>query len=71
MAEAIVFIMVSYALLGAVFAAAFIVRGIERVDPTAHGAPWSFRLLILPGAMALWPLLLSRWRRAPKSEARR
>ena len=30
----------------------------------ADGATWGFRLLILPGAAALWPVLLSRWLRA-------
>jgi hypothetical protein len=47
-----------------VFAAAFVIRGVQRVDPAAKGAPLGFRLLILPGCAALWPLLLGRWMRA-------
>ena len=32
---------------------------------------WGFRLLILPGAAALWPLLLLRWLRAKGGESAR
>lgn len=51
----------SYLAAGLVFALAFVTAGVQRVDPAARGAPWGFRLLILPGAAALWPLLLARW----------
>ena len=61
-AEAIVAILGLYAAAGVVFAIAFVVRGVERIDGHAKGAGWGFRLLILPGAAALWPLLLRRWR---------
>ena len=36
-------------------------RGVERIDPAAKGASRGFRLIIVPGAVALWPLLLRRW----------
>lgn len=56
---------------GLAFALAFVTVGVQRVDPAARGAPWGFRLLILPGAVALWPLLLVRWLRAgPPPEER-
>ena len=44
-------------LAGAVFAVAFVTRGIHRVDPVAEHAPVGFRLIVLPGVAALWPLL--------------
>jgi hypothetical protein len=50
-----------YLALGAAFAACFAWSGAERVDPAAAGGTWGFRLLIVPGATALWPLLLRRW----------
>jgi hypothetical protein len=50
-----------YLALGAVYALAFAWRGIERVDPHAHGASLGFRLLVTPGVVALWPLLAWRW----------
>src|SRR5258707_10691713 len=33
------------------------------IDASAKGAPVFFRFLILPGAAALWPVLLGRWLR--------
>ena len=49
--------------LGVLFAIAFVLKGAGRVDPLARQGTWGFRLLILPGAAALWPLLASRWRK--------
>lgn len=57
-----------YAVLGGLFALAFVLRGAGRIDPNARGATWGFRVLIFPGSAALWPWLLVRWIRA--SEAR-
>lgn len=50
-----------YAGVGILFAVAFVVRGVAKIDPAAAGAPIGFRLLILPAAALLWPLLLRRW----------
>ena len=50
-----------YAGLGLLVGLAFVSRGVERLDPGAHGAGWGFRLIILPASVALWPLLLRRW----------
>ena len=51
-----------YVLAGLVFAVPFVWRGVERVDPAARGATWGFRVVIVPGVVVLWPLLLRRWR---------
>ena len=50
-----------YAGLGLLVGLAFVNRGVDRLDPGAHGATWGFRLIILPASVALWPLLLRRW----------
>ena len=50
-----------YAIAGLVFAIAFVITGVKRIDPQAIGSGVGFRALILPGAAALWPLLLRRW----------
>jgi len=51
---------------GALFALVFVFGGgLGRVDPTARAGTLGFRLLILPGVAALWPLLAWRWRSAP------
>lgn len=56
------FIIVSvYAICGLLFAAPFVLVGVNRIDPHAAHSSWGFRLLIIPGTVAFWPLLLSRW----------
>jgi hypothetical protein len=36
------------------------------VDASAQGASLGFRLLILPGTVALWPLMVTKWITAPR-----
>ena len=60
LARFVVALLSSYLAIGLLFAVPFVLFGVERIDPAARGATWGFRLLILPGAAALWPLLLSR-----------
>jgi hypothetical protein len=60
-AEVFVDGLTAYAVLGAIFASAFLIRGVSRVDPHAEGAGLGFRLIIFPGVAAFWPFLLSRW----------
>jgi hypothetical protein len=50
-----------YAAAGLVFALVFLGLGLTRIDDGAKGAGLAFRLLILPGLIALWPLMLVRW----------
>jgi hypothetical protein len=61
LAHIIVWVSIAYAAAGLVFAIPFAIAGIERIDPAARGTSIGFRLLILPGAILLWPLLLRRW----------
>ncbi|CAN5885565.1 hypothetical protein BH11PSE8_BH11PSE8_19140 [soil metagenome] len=52
-----------YGLVGGLFALAFVARGVSRLDPAAHGMPLPARLLLMPGAALLWPLMLAKWLR--------
>lgn len=52
-----------YVALGLLFAAAFVKAGAVRLNPSAAHSTVGFRLLIVPGTVALWPLLASRWMR--------
>ena len=56
----------AYAALGLGFALAFAARGAARLDAAAASGTLGFRIVIVPGAAALWPLLLRRWRRAAR-----
>lgn len=55
-----------YLLAGAVFAIFFLTAGIIKVDETAHGSGLGFRLIILPGTIVLWPLLMKKWIKAKR-----
>ena len=50
-----------YLACGLVFAIPFVLIGVQKIDPHAMHGSWGFRVLIVPGTMALWPLLLQRW----------
>jgi hypothetical protein len=50
-----------YLVGGLMFAVPFVAVGIERIDPSGAGSPIFFRILIAPGVVVFWPLLLLRW----------
>jgi hypothetical protein len=60
-AEAIVMVFVVYAAAGLVFAIPFVLRGVNSVDSAASTSGIAFRMIILPGVVALWPVMLKKW----------
>jgi hypothetical protein len=62
-AKAIVYALAVYASSGLVFAVPFVWLGVQRLDSEAQGSGIGFRLLILPGVAAFWPIFLYRLRR--------
>ena len=68
LAQIILFVVLVYALIGLAVALAFVCRGITRVDAAANGSSKAFRALILPGAAALWPMILREWRHVNRKE---
>lgn len=63
-ARIVLWLATAYVVVGGAFALGFVARGIGAIDPGARGAPLAFRILIVPGAAALWPALLIKWIRA-------
>ena len=57
-AEGVLAVLAVYLAVGALFAVFIATKCLERIDAGAQGMPWSARLLILPGLVALWPLML-------------
>ena len=51
----------TYLAIGSIVALLFVFFGIGRIDPSARGAPLTFRALVFPGVVAMWPLILRRW----------
>ena len=50
-----------YFVLGILFVVPFLLKGMRRIDPATDGGSIGFRLIIVPGIIALWPLLAKRW----------
>jgi hypothetical protein len=64
---AIILIMTGvYLFAGLVFAIPFITRGVSKIDEGASNARWGFRLIIVPGTIVFWPVLLKKWMTTPK-----
>ena len=60
----------AYLAAGVLFAVPFLLVGAGRLDADAREGTWGFRLLVLPGVVALWPLLARRWMRGDQAEER-
>ena len=60
-ASAGVLIFQLYLLIGVLAAVALQVSGLKRLDPAVTESSRGFRVLIFPGLVALWPLMLKRW----------
>jgi uncharacterized ion transporter superfamily protein YfcC len=61
--KTLVYALATYAGLGLGFAVPFVWLGVQRLDSEAQGSGIGFRLLILPGVAAFWPMFLYRWTR--------
>jgi hypothetical protein len=49
-----------YLAAGTLFALPFVLKLAGRLDPAARAGSWGFRIIILPGVILLWPVLLTR-----------
>lgn len=54
-----------YLLIGLIFAVPFVTLGIGRIDEGAKESRWGFRMIVIPGVIAVWPLLLRKWMHSP------
>jgi hypothetical protein len=59
-AQALLLTFATYAALGLAIAVYFVTFGIGRIDPAARAASIAFRLMLVPGSAALWPVLLPK-----------
>jgi hypothetical protein len=57
----ILYLLIAYLVCGVLFAVPFLYRWIEKTDESSAGASWGFRLIILPGCIVFWPLLLRKY----------
>lgn len=64
MATIVIAALFAYLGLGLVVAVPMAWRGVDRLDPAAAVGSLGFRVLAIPGLMALWPMVLTRWFKA-------
>lgn len=55
-----------YAMVGLAFAVVFVLFLVQRIDPAAKGSGIAFRVILIPSATVLWPLLA--WRVVTKRQ---
>jgi|GEM_PF-2384859 len=56
-----------YACIGVVVAPYFLLYAVKRIDHVASLTPMRVRIVFLPGAIALWPVLAFRVRQARRT----
>jgi hypothetical protein len=61
MARAVATSIEAYLMAGALFALAFLPRGVLAIDDGLRASPVMVRVLLIPGMMLLWPIFLRRW----------
>ena len=64
MIELTLIIILIYLIAGAVFVVPFLMKGLTKVDESAHGGTIGFKIIIIPGVIVFWPMLLSKWMKA-------
>jgi len=68
-AAMLVLITAVYAVIGCVFALAFLVIGAKRVDGAVPGSTRGFAVFVFPGVALLWPVMAMKWMRLKKVAA--
>ena len=46
-----------YLVAGLIFAVYFVLAGAKRLDEGVQNTPFHFKLILIPGAILIWPLL--------------
>ena len=57
----IIYLALGYLIGGLIFSIPFLFRWIKAIDEGAHESRWTFKLIILPGCIIFWPLLLRKY----------
>ncbi|MEP7164380.1 MAG: hypothetical protein ABI741_06795 [Ferruginibacter sp.] len=66
----ILLIMAIYLAAGFIFSIIFIAKGLQVLDEGAHGTGIGFKLIIVPGCIVFWPVLLKKWMKAGRNKLR-
>jgi len=61
MVEILLIIAVIYLVLGVLFVIPFLMKGLTKGDEGANGSTIGFKIIIIPGVIVFWPVLVSKW----------
>ena len=61
MIELLLIIAAIYLVIGVLFVIPFLMKGLNKVDEATHGSTIGFKIIIVPGVIVFWPVLLSKW----------
>ena len=61
MVEILLIIAAIYLLVGVLFVIPFLMKGLNKIDEGANGSTIGFKIIIIPGVIVFWPVLLSKW----------
>ncbi|QEC68946.1 hypothetical protein FRZ67_17125 [Panacibacter ginsenosidivorans] len=53
-----------YLAAGILFTIIFQAKGLSKIDEGVHGSSWAFKIIIIPGCIVFWPVLLRKWIRS-------
>ncbi|MCB0518812.1 MAG: hypothetical protein H6577_19075 [Lewinellaceae bacterium] len=59
-----VWVFYAYLIVGLLFAAWFVAKGVNTVDGGMKHTSWGVRLLLFPGSVLLWAVLLKKYLKA-------
>ena len=59
--EIVVYIFFMYLLIGFLFSIWFVFWGVQKLDHGMDGAKLTMKLLLIPGTIGLWPILLRKY----------
>lgn len=57
-----------YIIAGICFLPFFYSKGIHTIDEAVKGSSVGFYIIIIPGVLIFWPVLLRQWRRSLKAK---
>lgn len=66
----VLILIVTYLACGLLFAIPFVIKGVDKLDEAANGGSIGFHIIIIPGVMVFWPLLLKKWMNNAKHPTR-
>ena len=57
-----------YGAIGLVVGIAFLILGVAKHDPMAKGLSLATRLILMPGMIMLWPIMIDIWLFGPRDK---